>query len=276
MENIKEIFKIGIDDDIFKPLNNLKINEIYDVRDKSNKRLIFNEILLNNNKFFIESNFNKVISIDPDTKKIIIQIDDIFRNFFEELDNTILNLLQELFINDEFLTLLGSYDDNIEYNSLIKEDGNNFRFKIDNDTTILYNNNNINFDQIKINDSIRILLSIESINLYPNEKISFLRLYIHLIDVYRPKVYNLNKKSITNYKFSHDASTVFEKIKLDTEDLSYIQTDVKSDNCNYENINELQNNNQETNINNTVINTIINTPEIKKRGRQKKNINISS
>jgi hypothetical protein len=235
MNNITEIYRLGSDINYNYFLDNLKINDSYDVRDKSNKRLVYNELIINDSKLYIETNFNKIININNDNRKLCILLDNELHSFFEDLDNKVVLLLDELFENNDFLNLLGDFDsNNIQYNSIIKENNNTVKFKIDNDTEITYNNNNININDIKENDYIRMLLSIESINLYPNETICFLRFRIHLIDIYRYKTINLNSNyKLNNFKFTSDVHKFFKKITLDSEDISYIQTDVNEEDNSY-------------------------------------------
>lgn len=262
--NIKNILKIGLGDD-FNDFDNFKINEIYDVRDRSNNRFIYNEVLYKGEKIFIETNFGRVKNIDLVHKKTIIEFDSESLNFFDNLDNRCVNLLGDLFENnDEFINMIGDFDKNLEYNSLIKENSKNIKFKFDIDSNIMHNDQKINFTDLKIDDMVRTLISVESINLYTDEGIAFLRLYVHVCDVYRPKVYNFQKKcNIINYKFS---SEIDEKIKLEEEDISYVKNENKLENEDENKLEEIYNSNKNENI---IVESII-KPEPKKRGRKKK------
>jgi len=64
MENDNYIFVIG-KNDISAISNGLSISDVFDVRDRLKKRLVLSKLSFSsNNKFFVESNFLRVVNID--------------------------------------------------------------------------------------------------------------------------------------------------------------------------------------------------------------------
>jgi hypothetical protein len=125
---------------------------------------------------------------------------------------------------------------------------NTFRLCLDSKTTLKYNKNSIELNQVKVGDMFRFLIEIESINLYPNELLCHIRPYCHMGEVYRTNTYKLNKRiPINNYTFSTDVENVFQKVVLDDQDISLIKTEVEP-NCDSEDDNE--NHSQNKNLEN--------------------------
>jgi hypothetical protein len=225
------IFVIGTDNNFNETIENLNITDIFDVRDRTRKRLILSRLATNEKKLLIESKFLKVVGIDNIKNKIIIELDNETENIFRQIDNKVIDLLGGLL--DEDNTKMENVELNLEneltYVPLVSDDEktkNTFRLCLDSKTVLKYKKNTINLQQIKIGDMFRFLIELESINLYPNELLCHIRLYCHIGEIYRTNTVNLNsRKHINDYTFSTDVENVFNKIVLEDQDINLIKTE---------------------------------------------------
>lgn len=243
-----QIYVINGNNDLTNILNNLTITDVFDVRDRTQKRLVLSKLMINNSKLLIESNFLKVVSIDINKHKIILELDSESEKIFRLLDNKVIDLLGDLLlgnsnnkINDIELNMNGD----LTYVPLVSDDNkinNTFRLCLDAKTTLKYNKNIVGIENIKVDDMIRFLIEIESINLYPNELLCHIKPYCHMGEIYRTNTYKLNKRTlINNYTFSTDVENVFQKVVLDDQDISLIKTEVEPEtNINSEHENNIQ------------------------------------
>lgn len=230
----KHIYVIGGKDDFANILNNLDITDVFDVRDRTKKRLVLSKLAINNSKLLIESNFLKVVSVDSNKNKVILELDSESEKVFKMLDNKVIESLGELLtddtnekMNDIELNMVGD----LTYVPLVSDDNksnNTFRLCLDSKTTLKYNKNTVTLDTVKVDDMFRFLIEIESINLYPNELLCHIKPYCHMGEIYRTNTYKLNKRTpINNYTFSTDVESVFQKVVLDDQDISLIKTEVE-------------------------------------------------
>lgn len=212
---------------------NLKIDDVYDVRDRTHKRLILSKLMLNNNKLLIESNFLKVIDIDLKKNKLILELDEETDKLFRTLDNKSIELLGSLLEDDKMNNIEIVMDGDLTFVPLVSDDNssNILRLCLDNKTTLKFNKNDISLDQVKVGDMFRFLNEIESINLYPSELICHTKQYCHMGEIYRTNIHKLNKRtSINNYTFSTDVENIFKKVVLEDQDISLIKTEKEPDN----------------------------------------------
>jgi len=212
---------------------NLKIDDVYDVRDRTYKRLILSKLMLNNNKLLVESNFLKVIDIDLKKNKLILELDDETYKLFRTLDNKCIELLGNLLEDEKMNNMEIVMDGDLTFVPLVSDDNssNILRLCLDNKTSLKYNKSNISLEQVKVGDMFRFLSEIESINLYPSELICHTKQYCHMGEIYRTNIHKLNKRtSINNYTFSTDAENVFKKVVLEDQDISLIKTEKEPDN----------------------------------------------
>ena len=261
-ENNNYIFVIGGKDDVSNISDNLAIHDVFDVRDRSQKRLILSKLLLNNNKLLIESNFLKVVSLDLKKNKIILELDSESDKVFRLLDNKAIDLLGELLSenNEKMDGVELNMEGELTYVPLISDENssiNTLRLCLDSKTTLKYNKNSIELEQIKVGDMFRFLIEIESINLYPNELVCHLKVYCHMGEIYRTNTYKLNKRTpINNYTFSTDVESVFQKVVLEDQDISLIKTEVEPEDekehnntlNNLENISEASESSESSNL----------------------------
>lgn len=212
---------------------NLKIDDVYDVRDRTHKRLILSKLMLNNNKLLVESNFLKVIDIDLKKNKLILELDEETDKLFRTLDNKCIELLGSLLEDDKMNNIEIVMDGDLTFVPLVSDDNssNILRLCLDNKTTLKFNKNDISLDQVKVGDMFRFLTEIESINLYPSELICHTKQYCHMGEIYRTNIHKLNKRtSINDYTFSTDAENIFKKVVLEDQDISLIKTEKEPDN----------------------------------------------
>ena len=93
MEHNNYIFVIG-KNEVNTISTGLTISDVFDVRDRSKKRLILSKIAFQSNyKFFIESNFLKVLNVDQGKNKIILELDENSNKIFRLIDNKAMDLL---------------------------------------------------------------------------------------------------------------------------------------------------------------------------------------
>jgi hypothetical protein len=234
METDNYIFVIGKND--ANTLSELCISDVFDVRDRNKKRLILSKLLYNSTcKFFVESNFLKVLSVDNTKNKLILDLDEESNKLFRMLDNKAIDLLGDL-LNNNLKTenIEVNLEGNLTYIPLVSDDKNNIntlRLCLDTKTTIMFNKNLIDFNNIKVGDMFRFLIGVESINLYSDESICFLRTFCHTAEIYRSNIDKLTKRvPINNYVFSTDVDNVFQKVVLDDQDISLIKTEVENEN----------------------------------------------
>lgn len=213
----------------------LNIDDVYDVRDRTHKRLILSKLMLNNKKLLIESNFLKVIDIDLKKNKLILELDDETDKLFRTLDNRCIELLGNLLEDEKMNNMEIVMNGDLTFVPLVSDDNssnssNILRLCLDNKTTLKHNKNNISLDQVKVGDMFRFLTEIESINLYPIELICHTKQYCHMGEIYRTNIHKLNKRtSINDYTFSTDAENIFKKVVLEDHDISLIKTEKESD-----------------------------------------------
>jgi hypothetical protein len=243
--DILKVLKINDNSNFSECFENMKINYIANVIDKQNKKLLYCglENDKTNNKFFIETNFLKVLEIDEKNNKIVVELDAKTYNFFEELDNRCLYLLDNMFETSDYFEKMNiEIPSNLNFTTFIKDDITIIKIKLDTETQINYCNNNIKISEININDTsstskmstilkgdmVRFLFSIESINVYTNENVTFARLFVHIADIYRPANYNFTKKNIVKeYVFANNS---IETLKMEDEDISYAKNEHDSSN----------------------------------------------
>jgi hypothetical protein len=230
------IYVIGSNDDFANMLCDLHITDVFDVRDRTQKRLVMSKLAINNSKLLIESNFLKVISIDTGKNKVILELDSESDRVFKMLDNRIIELFGELLSddsNDKMNHVELNMEGELTYVPLISDDtklSNTLRLCLDTKTTLKYNKNTISIDNVKVGDMFRFLIEIESINLYPGELLCHIRPYCHMGEIYRTNTYKLNKRvPINNYIFSTDVEKVFQTVVLDDQDINLIKTEVEPD-----------------------------------------------
>jgi hypothetical protein len=230
------IFIIGGTNDVSSISNDLIISDVFDVRDRSQKRLVLSKLLINNKKMLIESNFLRVVAIDSNKNKVILELDSESDKVFRLLDNKVIELLGDLLSenNEKMDGVELNIDGELTYVPIVSDENkmsNTFRLCLDSKTTLKYNKNSIELNQVKVGDMFRFLIEIESINLYPNELLCHIRPYCHMGEIYRTNTYKLSKRiPIKNYTFSTDVENVFQKVVLDDQDISLIKTEIEPEN----------------------------------------------
>ena len=239
------------DKDSIDKISNLSIKNVYDVTDRSNRPLILSTLKYDDCKFFIESTLLRVVNIDPSKNKIFIELDEISEKVFTKVDNICVDLLGELLESDENNRLANTVlnvGSELNFNSIAKDYNEKYisnevnaksvdvnkkfmKLSVDSSTIITQNKKRININSIKPNDIIRFLVCVESINLYPEELVCFVRTYCHLIEVFRNTNNEIeeitNRKPVEKYDFHSNTDTVFKKTVLNDQDISFAKTEVE-------------------------------------------------
>ncbi|AYV80032.1 MAG: hypothetical protein Gaeavirus6_7 [Gaeavirus sp.] len=235
--------------DNLENISKLEISDVFDVKDKTGRRLILSKLQYNNAKFYIETNFLKVLSIDVPKNRIILELDQYTENLLSTIDDKCINLISELFDdNDKLRNIEINIESELSFRTLVQSQAQaqaqeksfqvqvqvqsqskTTKLYIDLDTNIILNNDNININSIKPNDMLRTLIGIESINLYPAESVCFTRTYCHMAEIYRSNLIKLEKRiNINNYSFSSDIKSIFkEEIILEDQSFDFTKTEVE-------------------------------------------------
>lgn len=232
-------------------LTDLIIKEYCPIQDNYNNKLLINKLSLNDSKLFFETDLVKVIHID--NTKLHIELPQSHIELFNYLDQQCLILLENL-INEE--TELDTWDinwdsQNIQYKPILDIDSNILKINIGINSTIKINSKQVNFENIKIDDTIRIVLGLDYISLLVDSMIARTKLYCYFIEIHRPLQYKSEPREIINtWEFSSKVKSenIFIKTKIDEID----NIDVKT---------EIPNNKNELELN-TCINQLLSNSEI--------------
>ena len=254
----KIVYKIEHDD--FNSLLDLKINEYCPIEDNLNNKLIINKLLLNNSKLFLETKYLKVLNIDYENSKLYLEIPNSYIDFFNNLDEICVKLLENLFNTNSDLeimdliesTYINNSDHNIQYIHFLEEKSNILKINIFSNTTIKYNKteqtiNDINqtINDIKSGDYVRLVLGLDYISLLvENPLIARTKLYCYFIQINKQHVFNLESREvIKDWNFS-DSNNIFLKMNITETDNIDVKTELPN-NINFIKLNSCSKNNSE-------------------------------
>ncbi len=255
----KHIIVVGKNEDSnFEKLNYITV---YDVKDKSKKRLVYAKLNYEENRLLVETDYLNLIEFDLSKKYFKVELNEITMNVLSNIDDRGIELLDKLLNeNDEVKEMNLDINGDLSYITLSKFDTtlekNYLRARLCENTKVYLNDKEINREELNQlsldkDDMVRFLLEIDSINIYPQENICGLKNFCLYIDI-RKKIDEtiFTHTKIENYKFSN--KKVNNKIILEDFDLSYLKTDMSpknddddndyNDNDNYNNLNNEVNN----------------------------------
>jgi len=245
----KHIIVVGNEDNNYNNFEKLNYISVYDVKDKSKKRLIYAKLNYEGNRLLIETDYLNLLEIDLSKNYFKVELNENTRNLLDELDNRGVELLDNLLnCNEEVKEMNLDINGEFTYITLTKIDNQQnsyLRVRLCENSKVYLNNKEINKEEIENlkldeGDMIRFLLEIDSMNIYPQENICGLKNFCLFIDI-KKKIDEtiFTRTKIDNYKFSNVKPN--NKIILEEYDLSYLRTDVspKSDDDN-DNINKLE------------------------------------
>jgi hypothetical protein len=224
----------------YNNFDKLNFLSVYDVKDKSKKRLVYAKLNYEGNRLLVETDYLNLIEVDLSKNYFKVELNDTTMDILEKIDNRGVDLLDILLNNnDEIKEMNLDIQGEFSYITLIKFDNNEqkyyLRVRLCENTKIYLNNKEINKEEINQlqldkDDMVRFLLEIDSINIYPQENICGLKNFCLFIDI-KKKIDEtiFSRAKLENYKFS--SKKVNNKIILEDFDLSYLKTDVspKSD-----------------------------------------------
>lgn len=190
---------------------NYNSNNVFELLDKSKKPLFWAQLGYDNNIFYIETDYLTVFDFNSEMKYIKVELDDKTKNLFEKIDDRAIEILDNLLSNEELSDLFDEIEGKLDYSTLMKVDSvsNKFYFKIRLDDKIKIN---LNKKKISITelynhkfsseDKIRLLLEINSLNLYKNDNKCGIKYFCHNIELNTPIDVSQFKRSVNdNYKF---------------------------------------------------------------------------
>ncbi len=261
----KHIIVIGKEDSNYNNFEKLNYISVYDVKDKSKKRLIYAKLNYEDNRLLIETDYLNLLEVDLSKNYFKVELNETTRDLLENIDNRGVELMDNLLnCNEEVKEMNLDINGEFSYITLKKVDSQQnsyLRVRLCENSKVYLNNKEINKDEIDnlkldTGDMIRFLLEIDSINIYPQENICGLKNFCLFIDI-KKKIDEtiFTRTKIDNYKFSNNKLNN-NKIILEDYDLSYLRTDVspKSDddnndnNDNNDNKNKLEDKLEEENI----------------------------
>ena len=262
----KHIVVVGKEDtkEEYNNFDKLNFLSVYDVKDKSKKRLVYAKLNYEGNRLLVETDYLNLIEVDLSKNYFKVELNETTMDILEKIDNRGVELLDTLLNNnDEIKEMNLDIKGEFSYITLMKLDNNvqkNYlRVRLCENTKIYLNDKEINKEEINQlqldnDDMIRFLLEIDSINIYPQENVCGLKNFCLFIDI-KKKIDEtiFTRAKIENYKFT--SKKVNNKIILEDFDLSYLRTDVspKSDDDTNTNTNTNTNTKTNTNTNTNII-----------------------
>ena len=241
-------------------IDELTYDNIYNVKDKSNKHLIFVPINYKQKHFFIETGYLKIIGIKGN--KISLQLDDETNKIFDKIDDVSVGLIQNIneskniFANDiQYLSITN--------NSILK-------ITVSPNTDVLCNGlkSNIsdyqdsNFCAKILGSYARTVIRIGSINIYPNdnsnsnitEDLCHVRTHLNVLDlkIIENNIFSKNI-SVKNYVFSTNENDIYKNVILDDQDYCFLPT-INNPNNNDDKSNDNDSNDNDSNDNKSIDN----------------------
>jgi hypothetical protein len=270
-------------------------NNVFELLDKSKKPLFWAQLSYDNNNFYIETDYLTVLDFNPEMKYIKVELDEKTLHLFNKIDDRSVELLDNLISNEEFTDLFDEIEGQLDYSTLAKINTTTNKYfikiRLDDKIKISLNRKKSNMNELKNHkfsseDKLRLLLEINSLNLYKNDYKCGLKYYSHNIEINTPINSSQFKRPVNdNYKFT--PSKINQPIAEDFEcDLgcteispkevstfsTFINTE-ENENNEYNEENEENENNQEiNNTQSTTDNIFISTSNKKSKAPPKSKI----
>jgi len=188
-------------------------NNVFELLDKSKKPLFWAQVNYDNNNFYIETDYLTVLDFNSEMKYIKVELDEKTLNLFNKIDDRAVELLDNLISNEEFSDLFDEIEGQLDYSTLAKLNNTNkyfFKLKLDDKIKISLNKKKSNMNELfnhnfSSEDKLRLLLEINSLNLYKNDYKCGLKYYCHNIEINTPINISQFKRPVhnnDNYKFT--------------------------------------------------------------------------
>jgi len=221
-------------------------NNVFELLDKSKKPLFWAQVNYDNNNFYIETDYLTVLDFNSEMKYIKVELDEKTLNLFNQIDDRAVELLDNLISNEEFSDLFDEIEGQLDYSTLAKLNNTNnkyfFKLKIDDKIKISLNKKKSNMNELfnhkfSSEDRLRLLLEINSLNLYKNDYKCGLKYYCHNIEISTPINISQFKRAVhDNYKFT--TSKINDIIVEELEcDLGVTEVSPKDDESNFSTLN---------------------------------------
>ena len=221
-------------------------NNVFELLDKSKKPLFWAQVNYDNNNFYIETDYLTVLDFNSEMKYIKVELDEKTLNLFNQIDDRAVELLDNLISNEEFSDLFDEIEGQLDYSTLAKLNNTNnkyfFKLKIDDKIKISLNKKKSNMNELfnhnfSSEDKLRLLLEINSLNLYKNDYKCGLKYYCHNIEISTPINISQFKRAVhDNYKFT--TSKINDIIVEELEcDLGVTEVSPKDDESNFSTLN---------------------------------------
>jgi len=191
---------------------NYSSNNVFELLDKSKKPLFWAQLNYENNTFYIETDYLNVLDFNQEMKYIKIELDEKTLNLFNKIDDRAIELLNNLISNEEFSDLFDEIEGQLDYTTLAKINNNNDKYflkiRLDDKIKISLNKKKSNINELynynfSSEDKLRLLLEINSLNLYKNDYKCGIKYYCHNIEINTPVNTSKFKRPINDsYKFA--------------------------------------------------------------------------
>jgi hypothetical protein len=203
---------VGENENEFDPEKFNHNKNVFELLDKTKKPLFWAQLCYDNNIFYIETDYLSVLDFNPEMKYIKVELDEKTKNLFENIDDRGIVILKNLLSSDELSDLFDEIDSNINHSTLTKLDSNTNKYytkiRLDDKIKINLNKKKINMTDLNnlkftSEDKIRLLLEINSLNLYKNDNICGIKFFCHNIEITTPIDVSQFKRPVNNnYKFT--------------------------------------------------------------------------
>ena len=187
-------------------------NNVFELLDKSKKPLFWAQLNYDNNNFYIETDYLTVLDFNQEMKYIKVELDEKTLNLFNKIDDRAVELLDNLISNEEFSDLFDEIEGQLDYSTLAKLNNTSNKYflklKLDDKIKISLNKKKSNMNELyqhkfSSEDKLRLLLEINSLNLYKNDYKCGLKYYCHNIEINTPINISQFKRTVNdNYKFT--------------------------------------------------------------------------
>jgi len=187
-------------------------NNVFELLDKSKKPLFWAQLNYDNNNFYIETDYLTVLDFNQEMKYIKVELDEKTQNLFNKIDDRAVELLDNLISNEEFSDLFDEIEGQLDYSTLAKLNNTSNKYflklKLDDKIKISLNKKKSNMNELyqhkfSSEDKLRLLLEINSLNLYKNDYKCGLKYYCHNIEINTPINISQFKRTVNdNYKFT--------------------------------------------------------------------------
>lgn len=187
-------------------------NNVFELLDKSKKPLFWAQLNYDNNNFYIETDYLTILDFNLEMKYIKVELDEKTIDLFNKIDDRAVELLDNLLSNEEFSDLFDEIEGQLDYSTLAKLNNTSNKYflkvRLDDKIKISLNKKKSNMNELynhkfSSEDKLRLLLEVNSLNLYKNDYKCGLKYYCHNIEINTPINVSQFKRPVNdNYKFT--------------------------------------------------------------------------